>query len=129
MSLLDVFLLDNSNNTKQEINIIKPKTYQELLRLIRLNFSNLSEFYEIFVLNENNNEIKINNDINYNKINDILFIREINNNNLGLSIFNLNYNRLSESNQEILDEKYNCILCSIISFMPYFLSLLKFKKE
>ena len=82
MSLLDVFLLDNSNNTKQEINIIKPKTYQELLRLIRLNFSNLSEFYEIFVLDENNNEIKLNNDINYNKINDILFIREINNNNL-----------------------------------------------
>ena len=122
MSLLDVFLLDNSNNTKQEINIIKPKTYQELLRLIRVNFSNLSEFYEIFVLNENNNEIKINNDINYNKINDILFIREINNNNLGLSIFNLNYNRLSESNQEILDEKYNCILCSIIikNEKPYF---------
>ena len=122
MSLLDVYLLDNSNNTKQEINIIKPKTYQELLRLIRLNFSNLSEFYEIFVLNENNNEIKINNDINYNKINDILFIREINNNNLGLSIFNLNYNRLSESNQEILDEKYNCILCSIIikNEKPYF---------
>ena len=122
MSLLDVFLLDNSNNTKQEINIIKPKTYQELLRLIRVNFSNLSEFYEIFVLNENNNEIKINNDINYNKINDILFIREINNNNLGLSIFNLNYNRLSESNQEILDEKYNCILCSIIikKEKPYF---------
>ena len=82
MSLLDVFLLDNSNNTKQEINIIKPKTYQELLRLIRLNFSNLSEFYEIFVLDENNNEIKLNNDINYNKIKDILFIREINNNNL-----------------------------------------------
>ena len=122
MSLLDVFLLDNSNNTKQEINIIKPKTYQELLRLIRLNFSNLSEFYEIFVLDENNSEIKINNDINYNKINDILFIREINNNNLGLSIFNLNYNRLSESNQEILDEKYNCILCSIIikNEKPYF---------
>ena len=77
---------------------------------------------KLFVLDEHNNEIKINSDLNYNKINDILFIREINKNNLDLSIFNLNYNLLFESKQEILDEKYSCLLCSIIikNEKPYF---------
>ena len=31
MSKLDIFLLDNSNKTKEELCITKPKTYQELL--------------------------------------------------------------------------------------------------
>ena len=34
MSKIDIFLLDNSNNTKEEINIIKPQSYQELLKQI-----------------------------------------------------------------------------------------------
>ena len=30
MSLIDLFLLDKSNNTKEEISIIKPTTYKEM---------------------------------------------------------------------------------------------------
>ena len=112
--MLDIFLLDNQNNTKEEINIIKPNTYQELLEQIQQKFLNISKYFEIFFIDSNNKEIKINNEINYKKIKDIIFIRELNKSILEQSLFDINYNKLSESKQEILDEKYNCILCSII---------------
>ena len=44
----------------------------------------------------------------------MLFIREKNKMNLDLSLFQINYNKLPESSQEKLDEKYNCVLCEII---------------
>ena len=114
MSTIDLFLLDNSNKTKEEINMIKPKTYQQLLNQIIQKFKNISAYYEIFIIDKDNKEFKINNEETYKIIEDILFIREINEDILAQSIFELNYNRLSESKQDILDEKYNCILCSII---------------
>ena len=122
MSKIDVFLLDNSNNTKEEILIMKPINYQELLIQLKANFKNIKEYFEIFILDKNNKEIKIDNEEKYKKIEDILFIREINKMILEQSIFDINYNKLSESKQEILDEKYNCILCSIIikKEKPYF---------
>ena len=103
MIKMDVFLLDNNKNTKEEKNIIKPKSYQDLLSQLRIDFKNLPELYEIFIVDKNNTEIKINNEEKYTKIEDILFIREIN---LEESLFSKNYKDLSESNQEILDEKY-----------------------
>ena len=101
---MEVYLLDESNMVKEEVIMIKPKYYKDLLKLIKNKLKNISECYEIFIIDENNKEIIINNDNIYNKIKDILFIREI----------NKDINKLSESKQEILDNKYNCILCSII---------------
>ena len=122
MSKIDIFLLDNSNNTKEEINIIKPQSYQELLKQIGQKMKYIPKFYEIFIFDKDNKEIKIYNEKLYNKIEDILFIREINKNILEHSLFDINYNILSESRQEKLDEIYNCILCSIIikNENPYF---------
>ena len=104
MSLINIFLLDDSNNSKSELKIIKSKTYIELLNQIKQKFEIIPENYEIFILDDKNNEIKIDNEINYNKIEDILFIREINKNILEKSLFDLNYNKLSESMQDKLDE-------------------------
>ena len=114
MKNLQIFLLDKSGNTKNEINITKPKNYQELLEIIKQKFINISEYYELFIIDKNDKEIKINNESQFQLIDCILFIRELDNDLLDESLFEKNYNALSESKQEILDDKYNCILCSII---------------
>jgi len=114
MSKIDLYLIDNSNNIIEEINLIKPNTYQEFLEELRQKYQNFIKYYEIFKLDNNNKEIKINNEEKYIIIEDILFIRKIDENILGQSLFELNYNKLSESKQEVIDEKYNCILCSLI---------------
>ena len=114
MKNLQIFLLDNLGNTKNEISVIKPKTYEELLDLLKQKFKNISEYYELFIIDKNNQEIKINTEGKFELIEGILFIREIEDKLLEISIFEKNYNELSESKQEILDEKFNCLLCSII---------------
>ena len=112
MSMLDILILDNLNNTKEEINIIKPKTYKELLDQINHKFNNLPENYEIYILDKNNKEIKINSEDKYRLIKDVLFIREIKGDLLEKSLFSINFNKLSESNQDAF-EKYNCIVCTL----------------
>ena len=74
---LCVFILNSSNNTKGELNIIKPKTFQELLNILKKRIKNLSDNFELFIYDKNNNEININNDEKYKAIDDILFLREL----------------------------------------------------
>ena len=59
MSKIDIFLLDILNNSREEINLIKPNSYQELLKQIEQKFMNLPQNYEVFILDTNNIEIKI----------------------------------------------------------------------
>ena len=110
MSKLNIFILNNLNNKKEEIIINKPKTYKELLKQLKQRLKNI--IYEIFILD--NNKIIINDENKYTIIEDKIFIKEINRNNIDQSIFSLNYDKLSESKKEILDEKYNCLLCTNI---------------
>ena len=114
MSKIYISLLDNLNNLIIERLLIKPKDYEELLFLINQEFKIESQNYEIFIIDKNNNVSKINKKEQYNLIKDILFIREIDKNRLKQSLFQSNYDKLSESKQEILDDNFNCILCSII---------------
>ena len=107
-----IILLDNSNNIKQEINIIKPKSYQQLLSEIAHKFKELPKNFHIFYNNEKNEEIKVNNDEQFILCKDILLIRKIEQDKLDQSIFELNYNKLSESKQDILDNKYSCNICN-----------------
>ena len=122
MSKMNLFFLDNLNNIKEKINIIKPKTFQEFWEYLEEKFKIKPENHEIFILDNNNKEIKVNNNKDYKIINSHLFIRELNKDILKQSIFGNIYINLSESKQDILDEKYNCILCSIIikNENPYF---------
>ena len=99
---MDVFILDNSKNIKEELKMEKPRTYKQLLELLLLKIKNIPQSYEIFILDKDNNDIIINNDEQFQKINDMLFIREINKNNLRQSLFSRNLNDLSESKQDIL---------------------------
>ena len=119
---IDIFLLDDSNNTIEEINIEKPRTYQLLLIEIKNKFHNLSENFIIFYLSQNNKEVIINNNNVFQLSKEILFIRPIKNNNLEQSLFQMNYDQLSESKKDILDEKYNCFICKTLikKEKPYF---------
>ena len=101
-------------NIKNEINIIKPQNYNQLLSILRNSIKELPEFFYLFYTNEKNEEIKIYNNEQYKFCKDILLIREIKGNQLQSSIFSLNYNILSESKKEILDDKYGCNICNII---------------
>ena len=105
---IDIFLLDKSNNVVDEINIKKPETFDMLKTCINNNLKNLPVYYLIFYPSSNNNEIEINNNEDYKLAKDILFIREIEEK----SIFIKNYDRLSEEKKDMLDEKFNCSICS-----------------
>jgi len=111
MSKLDIFLLDNSNKIREELCITKPKIYQELLKKLNQKYQNISN-YDLFIFDAKNNEMKITDESDYKILDNILLIREKKRDNLEQSIFDINYNKLSESKQDILDEKYNCIICS-----------------
>ena len=111
MYSINVFLLDNLYNTKEEITLKKPNNYQELLFQIKQQFKYLPKYFEVFCLDKNNKELKINNEEKYRIIEDILFIREVEPNNLEVSLFEKNYNKLSDSKREKLDEKYDCYIC------------------
>ena len=114
MSKLYILLLDNLNNIIEETNIINPSSYQNLMKQIKLGFKNLPENFKIFFFDKKNKEIELENEKQYNLINDILIIREIATNLLEKSIYEKNYEILPESSQIKLDEKYNCVSCSEI---------------
>ena len=97
---VDIILLDKSGNTIEQLNIKKPETYYEFLNIIKTKM-NLPEYYKIYYQN-GNEKIIINNSDNYKLAKDILFIHECN---------SINYEELPGFEQELLDEKYNCIIC------------------
>ena len=114
MSRINIFLVDNLNNIKEEKNIIKPRTYRDLTIQLKQNLNNMPDYYEIYLLDKNNKKININNEEIYKKIEDVLFIKGINKDILEQSMFEINYDKLSESKQNILDQKYNCQICSML---------------
>ena len=109
---IDIFLLDKSNNLIEEANILKPKSYDILNTTLKRNLKNLPEFFTIFYPSSNNKEIEIHSDEEYQLLKDTLFIRQIEKIDLGKSIFDIAYDKLDESKRDILDEKYNCLICS-----------------
>ena len=113
MSKIDIFLLDNINNIKEKMNIIKPNIYEKLMNQLKNKLNNnIQNSYEIFILDKNDKELKINNEEEYNKIDNLIFIRS--KNNLNKSMNELNNNLLTKLKDQILGEKNNCSLCSFI---------------
>ena len=90
MSKLNILILDDLDNLKEELTINKPKKYQELLRYL----NNKNKLYEIFIYDNNNKIIIINNEGKYKLIKDIIFMKEINKVDIEKSIFSINYNKL-----------------------------------
>ena len=111
---IDLLLLDGSNNLIEERSFPKPQTFDELQLIIKDSFTKLPEHYQIFYNNEYNIRKMVNNNEEYQQSKDILFITELKNDDkVKESIYESNYDKLSESKQDILDEKYNCKICEV----------------
>ena len=121
-SQLDIILLDNSNNILEEITITKPKSFKELNIILKNKLKNLSQKFNIFYPSSNNIEIEILNEEDYQLSKDILFIHKIEQNDLNNSLFDINYDKLAESQKEILNDKFMCSICSelVKNEKPYY---------
>ena len=119
---LYIVLIDELFNFNKEIKIERPKAYNLLLVEIEKNFKLMPLCYQAFYLSENYKEIEINNNKTYRLSKDIVFIREIKVIDLDESLFEKNYNKLTEEKQEKLDDKFNCLICNIAikNENPYF---------
>ena len=120
---LYIILLDDYNNKFEECVLIqKPNSYFKLKTEIKNNMKCLPEFFNLFYLSPENNEIKIESNKEYSMVKDILFIRQKESKYLKKSIFQSNYDNLSESRKENIDEKYSCFIClnHIKNEKPYF---------
>ena len=103
MAKINILFVDSSNTIINIININKPKTYQILLKLLKL-----SDNYKIYYINEKNKEILINKDEEYQKAKYLLILHKCEK--LSDSLFFFNY-KLPELKLEILEEKYSCTIC------------------
>ena len=122
MIKMDVILLDKLNNIKEEIQILKYKSFKLLINQIKRKFKNISQYFEIFILSNNENEIKISNERDYKLVEDKLFVRETDQDILEQSMFEINYEKSSEENRDMLDDNYTCKICCMIikDEKPYF---------
>ena len=123
MSSISVFLLDNSNNFKSKTSMKKPSTYKELINQIKSEFKDMAKNYEIFIIDKQKNDIKINSEEKYKLINDeVIYIRELDKKSFKLSVFGNNFKKLTQSKKQKLEEKFSCILCCtfIKNENPYF---------
>lgn len=107
-----ILLLDNLNNVIEKEKIQKPKTFEELLKILKNDFKKLADSFVIFYLSKNNEEKIINTEQNYVLSKDIIFIRNSDKKEIKQSIFSKIYSNLTESKQNLLDEKYSCFICS-----------------
>ena len=112
MSELDIFLLDDSNDLIEELNLKRPSTFQELMNIIRSRFKQLPSHYVLFYTGENNTDQIIHNDKDFDKVEDIIFIRKIKPVELTTSVFTRNIEKLPEPQKEKFTSKYTCSICS-----------------
>ena len=108
---LNIILVDNSGNIIENIDLEKPNTYQDLLNTLKNNYPYLPKYFTLFYKTENNTEIEIHTNEEYKLSPNYIFMRKIEKIDLTQSVFTRNYNKLSENKKDILNEKYNCVIC------------------
>lgn len=110
---LKIVLLDNfNNNIIEEKSIKKPQTYNQLIIEIKNNFKYLPDSFNIS-FPSSDSEIEIHSNEEYQWSKDVIFIHlaGISDN----SIFEINYNKLTDSCKDLLDcQAYVCLICSDI---------------
>ena len=108
---LKIVLLDNNNIIEEKV-IKKPQTYSQLIEEIKNNFKYLPDSFNISYPSSDT-EIEINSNEEYQWSKDVIFIRLTGPSDN--SIFENNYNKLSDSCKDLLDcQTYICLICSDI---------------
>ena len=107
---IDIIIFDEANEIIDKSLIQKPKNYEQLLIRLKNLFPNFPKKFKIFYYSSDNNEIEVNNEEGYKSIKDILYIKKLKS--VAESIFTTNYNKIDNSIKEIINKKYNCLICS-----------------
>ena len=108
---LDLILLSDSNDMIEEANIIKPESYELLLLKLKEIFKIETNLFSLFCLQDNNQKLIIKGNKEFKLLKNILFIKK--DFLMDRSVFSYNYDKLSESKQFDLDDKYNCNICEM----------------
>ena len=106
---LKIIWVDDSDTIIKEFVMIKPKLFKEVKA-----FTEKKIHKNVFIfknLKKNQTEIKTQKDYESLKNNNVLYVRKIENKLLTESIFTRNFNKLPESKQDIISEKYTCSIC------------------
>ena len=103
---LTIIQLDQNKQPIKEISINKPTSYEILKQNIYESFH--LKFFSIYYNDGSGKELEIKDSNSLQKINDIIFVKEIKD--LKQSIYDRIHDNLSESKIDIIDEKYLCNL-------------------
>jgi surface protein len=111
---LNITLIDRLDKTIEQISIQRPNTYQELLLTLKAKLSKMPKFYSIFYKSPSNKEVEIHSNEEYKLSENTLFIRKLDVNDLTISLFSRNFNKLSAEKQDELTQKYSCLICLLM---------------
>ena len=108
---LKIILIDDDLKEIKHFTISKPKSFEEVKFFIEKNISKNTLIFNS--LSKNKYMIKSQNDYEKASRDNVIYVRKIEsgNENLAESIFSRNLNKLSESKQDIITEKYTCSIC------------------
>ena len=106
-----IIQLNHDKQTINEASINRPSSYKALMKVILENFEINS--FNMYYFDQNNNEVYINNNEQFKKSGNMIFIIENNVLNvLNESIYDRIRKHLSDSKMDGIDEKYLCNLCT-----------------
>ena len=119
---LKIILVDDNLKEIKQFKIPKPKLFKELKSYLEKNIS--KNIFVLTNLGEDRSEVKTQQDYEYASYYNEIYVREIasGRDKLAESIFTRNLNKLPESKQDIIIEKYSCSICLelIKNEKPYF---------
>ena len=107
---IDIIIFDEDNKIIDKSLIQKPKNYELLLVRLKNLFPNFPKKFKIYYYSPDNNEITVKNEEDYKTIKDILYVKKLKS--IAESIFTTNYKKIDNSIKEIINKKYNCLICS-----------------
>ena len=98
---LNIIYLNESNNIYGGATIVKPKSYDKLIQKLQKLYPNFNEQYVLLII-ENGQEIIVDGDKQYSLIKNKIYLRKLGENNSQKSMYEVNYEKLSESNKSII---------------------------